>query len=137
MKREVVEVTTYPLLAEVFGGRGLWDSARIITVLLAAFSLASWGLELSMDLSSLEGEADLLNRPPPVFLRPETNDTNTDPWQASYVRQYGFLWKAGGFLWFRDVLWIDDSVQSSVFWLVGLPLCLLDGINDDVWRWYL
>lgn len=80
----MVEVTTYPLVAEVFGGRGLWDAARIITVLLAAFSLASWGLELSMDLSSLEGEADLLNRPPPVFLRPETNDTNTDPWQASY-----------------------------------------------------
>eukprot|EP00903_Cladosiphon_okamuranus_P017852 g16430.t1 len=82
MKREVVEVTTYPLVAEVFGGRGLWDAARIIAVLLAAFSLASWGLELSMGLSSLEGEADMLNRPPPVFLRPETNDTNTDAWQV-------------------------------------------------------
>lgn len=82
----MVEVTTYPLVAEVFGGRGIWDGARIITVLLAAFSLASWGLELSMDLSELEGEADLLNRPPPVFLLPETNDTNTDLWLASCKR---------------------------------------------------
>ncbi|CAN0264722.1 unnamed protein product, partial [Hapterophycus canaliculatus] len=81
-KRQTVEVTTYPLLAEVFAGRGRWDAARNITVVLAAFSLASWGLELSMDLSSLEGEADLLNRPPPVFLRPETNDSTTDPWQV-------------------------------------------------------
>lgn len=84
-KRQTVEVTTYPLLAEVFGGRGKWDAARNITVVLAAFSLASWGLELSMDLSSLEGEADLLNRPPPVFLRPDTNDTTTDPWQVGFV----------------------------------------------------
>ncbi|CAN0284536.1 unnamed protein product [Ectocarpus fasciculatus] len=81
-KRQAVEVTTYPLMAEVLGGRGRWDSARNIAVILAVFSLASWGLELSMDLASLEGEADLLNRPPPVFLRSETNDTTTDPWQV-------------------------------------------------------
>lgn len=67
------------MMSEIFGGRGAWDAARIITVLLAAFSLASWGLELSMDLSELEGEADLLNRPPPVFLRNDTNDTT---WQV-------------------------------------------------------
>lgn len=82
-KRQTVEVTTYSLFAEVFGGRGKWDAGRNITVILAAFSLASWGLELSMDLSSLEGEADLLNRPPPVFLRPDTNDSTTDPWEVS------------------------------------------------------
>lgn len=93
-KRNTVEVTTYPMLAEVCGGRGVWDAARIITVLLFAFSLASWGLELSMDLASLEGEADLLNRPPPVFLLPETNDTTTDPWQVNLLRIFygAFAW---------------------------------------------
>lgn len=70
------------MVSEIFGGRGVWDAARIITVLLAAFSLASWGLELSIDLSELEGEADLLNRPPPIFLRNETEDTTTDSWQV-------------------------------------------------------
>lgn len=65
-KRQSVDVTNYSVVEEVFGGRGKWDAARIITVLLAVFSLASWGLELSMDLGYYEGDADLLNRPPPV-----------------------------------------------------------------------
>lgn len=86
-KRKTVNVTNYPLLAEIFGGRGLWDGARIITVLLLAFSLASWGLELSMGLASLEGEADLLNRPPPVFLNSDletayVSENNDFPWQV-------------------------------------------------------
>lgn len=88
-KRKTVDVTIYPMLAEVFGGRGVWDAARIITVLLFAFSLASWGLELSMDLATLEGEADLLNRPPPVFLAPDLEPeffpaSNDSSWQVSY-----------------------------------------------------
>ena len=67
-KREAVEVTNYPMLVETFGGRGKWDTARIITVLLAVFSLFSWGLELSMDLAYRNGKVDLLNRPPPVTI---------------------------------------------------------------------
>ncbi|CAN0112569.1 unnamed protein product, partial [Laminaria digitata] len=53
-------------MAELFGGRGKWDAARIIRALLAVFSLASWGLELSIEIAAYEGVADLLNRPPPV-----------------------------------------------------------------------
>lgn len=79
-KRQSVDVTNYPMLAEVFGGRGKWDASRIITVLLAVFSLASWGLELSMDLAYYDGDADLLNRPPPVTLR---NRSGTEEWLVS------------------------------------------------------
>ena len=67
-KREAVEVTNYPMLAETLGGRGKWDTARIITVLLAVFSLVSWGLELSMGLATHEGMADILSRPSPVTI---------------------------------------------------------------------
>ena len=72
-KREVVEVTHYSTLSEMFGGRERWDAARIITALLAVFSLASWGLELSMELAPHTGPADLLNRPPPVEVVVDTS----------------------------------------------------------------
>ena len=68
------------MMEEVFGGRGKWDAARVITVLLAVFSLASWGLELSVDLAYFEGDADLLNRPPPVTVR---NVNGTKDWQVN------------------------------------------------------
>ena len=64
--REAVEVTNHSMLAVTLGGRGKWDTARIVTVLLAVFSLFSWGLELSMDLAFREGWTDLLNILPPV-----------------------------------------------------------------------
>ena len=68
-KRQTVEVTTYPLWAEIFCGRGRWDAARIVAVLLAAFSLASWGLERQLDLAYVEGYVtDLYLRPPPVWV---------------------------------------------------------------------
>ncbi|CAM9509002.1 unnamed protein product, partial [Hapterophycus canaliculatus] len=66
-KNQRVDVTTYPLLEEVLGGRGRWDVARMITILLAAFSLASWVLELSMDLFEVKNQAYLLTQPPPVY----------------------------------------------------------------------
>ncbi|CAN0426600.1 unnamed protein product [Pylaiella littoralis] len=65
---ERVEVTSYPMIAELFGGRGQWDAARMITVLLLAFSAASWVLELSMGLFIIHEKADFLTQPPPVFL---------------------------------------------------------------------
>lgn len=79
-KRQSVEVTNYPMLAESLGGRGKWDTARIITVMLAFFSLFSWGLELWMDLAYHEGEADLLNQPPPVII---ATVNNVSYWQVS------------------------------------------------------
>ncbi|CAM9273040.1 unnamed protein product [Scytosiphon promiscuus] len=128
-KRQTVEVTTYPLVAEVFGGRGKWDAARNITVILAAFSLASWGLELSMDLSSLEGEADLLNRPPPVFLRPDTNDSNTDPWEvlpmSEISSEYGGDWQSlGG-------LNIKETYANSRYYIVKDTKVYLGKNSDD------
>ena len=77
--RRAVEVTNYSMFAEIFGGRGRWDGARIITALLAVFSLASWGLELSVDLARHEGSTDLLNQPPPVEIR-QKNDVQV--WQV-------------------------------------------------------
>ena len=85
-KRKAVEVTHYPMMAELFGGRGRWDAARIITALLAVFSLASWGLELSMGLARYEGKADLLNRPPPVVIG-VVDDENV--WKVSRVSPFG------------------------------------------------
>ncbi|CAM9218258.1 unnamed protein product [Pylaiella littoralis] len=64
---ERVEVTSYPMIAELFGGRGQWDAARMITVLLLAFSAASWVLELSMGLFTIHEEADFLTQPPPIY----------------------------------------------------------------------
>lgn len=71
-QRQAVEVTAYPTTTEVFGRQGMcaWDAARIIIVALGAFNLASWGLELTMDLYALENSAWLLTQPPPVY---ETN----------------------------------------------------------------
>ena len=77
--REAVEVTNYPMLVETLSGRGKWDTARIITVLLAVFSLVSWGLELSMDLAYRKGKVDLLNQPPPVTIHPIGDD---EVWQV-------------------------------------------------------
>lgn len=81
-KNKRVDVTTYPLLEEVFGGRGVWDVARVITILLAAFSLGSWVLELSMDLYDAENPAKLLTQPPPVF---REGTEKSSPWQVKLI----------------------------------------------------
>ncbi|CAM9218029.1 unnamed protein product [Pylaiella littoralis] len=71
-------------------------------------------MELPMHLPSLEGEADLLNRPPPVFLEldlepqllPETNDSYTNPWQVltlSEIKEdYDGNWRGLGHLNIRE-----------------------------------
>ncbi|CAM9650552.1 unnamed protein product, partial [Laminaria digitata] len=102
-KRQVVEVTNYPMLAELFGGRGRWDAARIITALLAVFSLASWGLELSIGLARYEGEADLLNRPPPVVIE-KVGDV--DVWKVGRVKSRGDLSYDGKW-------WLLDNVFEN------------------------
>ncbi|CAM9272669.1 unnamed protein product [Scytosiphon promiscuus] len=75
-KRQAVEVTSHSDLSEMFGGRGKWDAPRFIAIALLVFNLASWGLELSMDLYSLDGEAYLLTQPPPVFRVPNGNGSS-------------------------------------------------------------
>ena len=78
---KTVEVTSYPLVSEIFGGRGKWDAARMVAIVMAAFSLASWGLELQMDLAHIDGfVTDLFLRPPPVW----KNGTG-DAWHVSGI----------------------------------------------------
>ncbi|CAN0553205.1 unnamed protein product [Ectocarpus sp. 12 AP-2014] len=81
-KQQRVDVTTYPMLSELFAGRGRWDAARVITLLLLAFSLASWILELSMDLNPVNNPAHLLTQPPPVFKWGAENDNGEVPWHV-------------------------------------------------------
>lgn len=82
-KQQRVDVTAYPMLSELFAGRGRWDAARVITLLLLAFSLASWILELSMDLNPVDNQAHLLTQPPPVFKWGAENDNGEAPWHVS------------------------------------------------------
>lgn len=65
-KRQTVEVTNYPMLAEMLGARGTWDAGWVTTTLLALFSFVCWGLELSVEFAHIEGLAYLLHQPPPV-----------------------------------------------------------------------
>lgn len=82
-QHQTVEITQYSTVTEVFRGRGKWDAARIITVLLAVSYMASCGLELSMGLAYVEGDADMLNRPPPVVLVAAADSDDIDGWQVS------------------------------------------------------
>lgn len=81
-RHQTVEITKYSLAEEVVRGRGKWDAARIITVLLAIFSLAICGLELSLDLAYVEGDADTLNRPPPVVFVNDSDSGDRAHWQV-------------------------------------------------------
>eukprot|EP00752_Nemacystus_decipiens_P015749 g14061.t1 len=74
-KQKPVEVTKYNIFSEALGDRGGWDTARVVTFMLAAFHVATWGLELSLDLAlRTDGPVDLLNRPPPVVFRSQVLD---------------------------------------------------------------
>lgn len=82
-KHKRVDVTDYPMLSEAFGVRGRWDAARTVTVLLAAFSLGSWVLELSLEIDYVDGEAYLLTQPPPVYKYFPDADNQNLTWQVS------------------------------------------------------
>ena len=74
-KQKPVEVTKYNFFSEAMGDRGGWDTARVVTLMLAAFHVSTWGLELSLDLAlRTDGPVDLLNRPPPVVFRVQIDD---------------------------------------------------------------
>lgn len=90
-KHQTVEVTRYSIAAGVCGGRGKWDATRTITVLLGVFLLASWGLELSMSLAYYRGDADALNRPPPVTLVYDQDSDAVGYWQVGYGCCCGFV----------------------------------------------
>lgn len=85
-KRQTVEVTCYPLMAEVFGGRGRWDAARITAALMVVFTLAACGLELSMGVATYEGGVDILNRPPPVEVVKHIDGANV--WKVGRISRF-------------------------------------------------
>lgn len=77
------QVTHYPLHHELLRGRGRWDAARIITVTLVAFSVASWVLELSLSLTDVtSGPVDMMDRPPPVLLQYSPDTAPTASWMV-------------------------------------------------------
>lgn len=74
-KREAVDVTRYGFFSEALGDRGKWDTARIVTFMVAAFHISTWGLELSLSLAiRTDGPVDLLNRPPPIISGSDVGD---------------------------------------------------------------
>lgn len=76
-----VDVTKYTFFAEMLGDRGKWDTARIVTLMLAAYQLATWGLELSVNLAMrTDGPVDVLNRPPPVVAGITESTENLTDW---------------------------------------------------------
>ena len=80
-KGQPVEVTKYSFFSEALGDRGKWDTARFVTLMIAAFHVSTWGLELTLDLAyRTDGPVDLLNRPPPVVSRANVDVLNDTDW---------------------------------------------------------
>lgn len=68
----------YNIFSEALGDRGRWDTARVVTIMLSAFHVSTWGLELSLDLAvRTDGPVDLMNRPPPVLSSGNPDDVSS------------------------------------------------------------
>lgn len=68
----------YNVFSEALGDRGKWDTARVVTIMLSAFHVSTWGLELSLDLAiRTDGPVDLMNRPPPVVSSGNPDDVSS------------------------------------------------------------
>lgn len=118
-KREAVEVARYSMTSEMFGVRGTWDAARVITLLLAAFSLTSWGLELQLDLANIDkGPVYLLNPPPPVIV-------HSDNASRQVLRPSHGLHAVPGSLWNMDVDYANGAARH-------VKNYKLDKVNGDI-----
>ncbi|CBJ30879.1 hypothetical protein Esi_0219_0031 [Ectocarpus siliculosus] len=62
---------------ELFGDCGRRDTARVVSLLLLLFSLASWILELSIDVFPVSNPAYSQTLPPPIFKWSASNSTQT------------------------------------------------------------
>ncbi|CAM9505708.1 unnamed protein product, partial [Ectocarpus sp. 8 AP-2014] len=62
---------------ELFGGCGRRDTARVVSLLLLLFALASWILELSIGVFPVPNPAYSQTLPPPVFKWSTSNSTQT------------------------------------------------------------
>eukprot|EP00752_Nemacystus_decipiens_P018685 g16749.t1 len=77
--QEAVDITKYNVFSEALGDRGRWDTARVVTIMLSAFHVSTWGLELSLDLAiRTDGPVDLMNRPPPVVSTGNPDDVGSN-----------------------------------------------------------
>lgn len=61
------QVTQYPRHRELLRGRAGCDAAWVVALALSFFSVASGGLEISLDLANVSGPVDMMDRPPPVW----------------------------------------------------------------------
>ncbi|CAM9916330.1 unnamed protein product [Ectocarpus fasciculatus] len=112
-KQRPVEVTKYNIFSEALGDRGRWDMARVVTILLAAFHVSTWGLELSLDLAlRTDGPVDLLNRPPPVVFRTQVADVahNLSDWIV--MRNEEAVVEGGSLDHFRGTL-VDGNATTT------------------------
>lgn len=82
---ERVDVTKYPTWMELFGGCGRRDTARVVSLLLLLFALASWILELSISLLPVANSAWHQIQAPPVNKTSTYGSTPTS-WRVSVFR---------------------------------------------------
>eukprot|EP00752_Nemacystus_decipiens_P017710 g15878.t1 len=128
-KYERVDVTDYPMLSEVFGMRERRCDARIIALLLAAFSGGSWILELSLDIYHIKAEAYLLTQPPPVFKHYRHEESQNLTWEVRVllVRGHGVMVACtapGEINPDYDEQWLDldnmfDNQAKSMYYIKG------------------
>ncbi|CAN0249466.1 unnamed protein product, partial [Hapterophycus canaliculatus] len=112
-KQKPIEVTKYNFFSEALGDRGSWDTARVVTFMLAAFHVSTWGLELSLDLAlRTDGPVDLLNRPPPIIFRTQLMDPahNLSDWIV--LRNENPIQEGGSLENFRGTL-VDGNATTS------------------------
>ncbi|CAN0299311.1 unnamed protein product, partial [Ectocarpus sp. 12 AP-2014] len=125
-----VEVTAYSKGEEILRGRGVWDATRIVTVLLVVFNVASWGLELMLDLYSYENEAYPLTQPPPVY-RDVQNESA--PWQVLNLEEiHGEDWKYNGSSWL-DLPNVSKTEAKSLYYVENFKSSAWsDGVEKDI-----
>ncbi|CAN0217010.1 unnamed protein product [Pylaiella littoralis] len=112
-KQEPVEVTKYHFFSEMLGARGEWSTARVVTLMLAAFHVSTWGLELSLDLAiRTDGPVDLLNRPPPVVYRTEVLNPAQNLTDWIVLQNEGPIEEGGSLGNFRGSL-VDGNAATS------------------------
>ncbi|CAB1102101.1 unnamed protein product [Ectocarpus sp. CCAP 1310/34] len=126
----VVEVTAYSDREEILRGRGVWDATRIVTVLLVVFNVASWVLELMLDLYSFENEAYPLTQPPPVY---RENIQGNASWQVLNLDEInGEDRKYDGSSWF-DLPNVSETEAKSLYYVENFKRSAWsDGVEKDI-----
>ncbi|CAM9595059.1 unnamed protein product, partial [Ectocarpus fasciculatus] len=106
---------------EIFGSCGRRDTARVVALLLLLFALASWTLELSIDLLPVENPAYPQNLAPPVFKWSATNSFPT-PWHVLNQTEINPEYQGDQ--------WLD---QPNVFETEAKSRYYVEGYKNYVW----